>query len=69
MRSTIIRWGLEDLAPLTRIHLDEAREILIEIRDKSISMLSTFFGDAEIVVEAEYTALDEPEKLNEDKKA
>lgn len=67
--TTISRWGFEDFAQLTSNYLDEAREILVGIRDKSISMLSSFFGEAELVVEADYKVSDEQEKLTEDKKA
>ncbi len=66
--TTISRWGFEDFAQLTSNYLDEAREILVGIRDKSISMLSSFFGEAELVVEADYKVSDEQEKLT-DKKA
>ena len=65
--STVFRWGFEDLAQLTSSHMEEAREILIGIRDKSISMLSSFFGEAEVVVETDYDILNTQEKLKEDK--
>lgn len=65
--TTVSRWGFEDLAQLTSNYMEEAREILIGIRDKSISMLSTFFGEAEIVVETDYDVLEKPKRLNQDK--
>lgn len=59
--TTVNRWDYADIAQLGESDLGTAKQILQGVRDRCALLLSKFFGEADIIVEAEHRMQEEDE--------